>query len=92
MLIIAQVVALLVFAGVRALARVRRHQLARALTPSITWLNPFGAGGAALTGGLLLGVFAYWGWESAVNLNEETEGSASTPGQGRRSSRPSCCW
>jgi amino acid transporter len=26
-------------------------------------------------------VFAYWGWESAVNLNEETEGSSSTPGR-----------
>ena len=52
-----------------------------ALTPSITWLNPFGAGGAALTAGLLLGVFAYWGWESAVNLNEETEGASSTPGR-----------
>ena len=31
------------------------------------------AGSGALTGALLLGVFIYWGWESAVNLNEETE-------------------
>ena len=23
---------------------------------------------------MLLGIFIYWGWESAVNLNEETEG------------------
>ena len=30
--------------------------------------------------GLLTGVFIYWGWESAVNLNEETEGSATAPG------------
>ena len=52
-----------------------------ATTPEISWLNPFGAGGAALTGALLLGVFAYWGWESAVNLNEETEGASSTPGR-----------
>ena len=44
-------------------------------------MNPFAAGGAALTAGLLLGVFAYWGWESAVNLTEETEDSASTPGR-----------
>ncbi len=44
-----------------------------ATTPSLTWLNPFGEGGAALTAGLLLGVFAYWGWESAVNLTEETD-------------------
>jgi amino acid transporter len=51
------------------------------MSPSWSWLNPFGAGGAALTGGLLLGVFIYWGWESAVNLTEETQDSASTPGR-----------
>ena len=75
-------VSLLVFAGVALVPRGRRAT-ARSIgsTPSITWLNPFGAGGAALTGGLLLGVFAYWGWESAVNLTEETEDSASTPGR-----------
>jgi len=37
-------------------------------------------GSGALTGALLLGVFIYWGWESAVNLNEETEGDATAPG------------
>ena len=62
------------------------------LTPEWNWLDPFGAGGAALTGGLLLGVFAYWGWESAVNLTEETTrlrgGRPAGPGSGR----PSCCW
>jgi len=51
------------------------------INPSFSWLNPFGEGGAALTGGLLLGVFAYWGWESAVNLSEETTDSANTPGK-----------
>ena len=35
----------------------------------------------ALVLGLLTGVFIYWGWESAVNLNEETEDSDSAPGQ-----------
>ena len=29
---------------------------------------------------MLTGVFIYWGWESAVNLNEETEDSNSAPG------------
>ena len=90
-LIIAQVLALLVFAGV-ALVRGPSPAPARSTrSPRMSWLNPFGAGGAALTGGLLLGVFAYWGWESAVNLNEETEDSSSTPA-GPRSSPPSCCW
>ncbi|MGV8967762.1 MAG: APC family permease [Cellulomonas sp.] len=80
-LILAQVLALLVFA-VAALVQVLNGDAAPgAPTPSVSWFNPFGAGGAALTGGLLLGVFAYWGWESAVNLNEETEDSANAPGK-----------
>lgn len=75
-LIILQVIALLIFAVV-AIAKVGDD----GLTPSISWLNGFGEGGAALTGGLLLGVFAYWGWESAVNLTEETTNSSTTPGK-----------
>ena len=81
MLILLQVVSLLVFAGVAIGRVVAGTSSLDALTPSISWLNPFGAGGATLTAGLLLGVFAYWGWESAVNLTEETEDSASTPGR-----------
>ena len=80
-LIIAQVLALIAFAGTALYGGYRRDQRTRSITPEISWLNPFGAGGAALTGALLLGVFAYWGWESAVNLNEETEGASSTPGR-----------
>lgn len=80
-LILAQTAALLVF-GVIALVRgVSGDSPMGGLEPSWSWLNPFGAGGAALTGGLLLGVFAYWGWESAVNLTEETRDSTSTPGR-----------
>jgi amino acid transporter len=30
--------------------------------------------------GVLLGVFIYWGWESAVNLSEESEDSSRAPG------------
>jgi amino acid transporter len=80
-LILLQVVSLLVFSGVAIGRVVAGTSSLDALTPSITWLNPFGAGGATLTAGLLLGVFTYWGWESAVNLTEETEDSASAPGK-----------
>jgi amino acid transporter len=72
-LILAQTLALLVFAAV-AIGR-------GGLSPHWGWLDPFGAGGGALTGGLLLGVFAYWGWVSAVNLTEETRGSTAVPGR-----------
>lgn len=80
-LILAQVACLLVFVGV-ALYRVYEGTgKYDEIEPALSWLNPFGAGGAALTGGLLLGVFAYWGWESAVNLTEEVEDSATAPGR-----------
>lgn len=80
-LILAQVAFLLVFAVV-ALYRVYADTGTLGSTnPEIEWLNPFGEGGAALTGGLLLGVFIYWGWESAVNLTEEVENPVSAPGK-----------
>ncbi|MGY1690481.1 APC family permease [Geodermatophilus sp. SYSU D01105] len=80
-LILAQTLALLVFAAVAIVRGVTGDSPLGGLDPSWSWLNPFGAGGAALSGGLLLGVFAYWGWESAVNLTEETRDSTSTPGR-----------
>ncbi|MEV8593345.1 APC family permease [Streptomyces sp. NPDC052012] len=80
-LILAQVVCLLALAVV-ALYRVYAGTgTLDSLEPSMDWLNPFGAGGASLTAALLLGVFTYWGWESAVNLTEETEDSATAPGR-----------
>ncbi|MDQ4037020.1 MAG: APC family permease, partial [Actinomycetota bacterium] len=80
-LIVLQVLSLLVFAAVALFRAVGGDSSLDSIDPSFSWLNPFGEGGAALTGGLLLGVFAYWGWESAVNLSEETTNSKSTPGR-----------
>jgi amino acid transporter len=80
-LILAQTVALLVFAAVALVRGVSGDSPLGGLDPSWDWLNPFAEGGAALTGGLLLGVFAYWGWESAVNLTEETRDSRSSSGR-----------
>ena len=34
--------------------------------------------------GVLLAVFIYWGWDSPVTVNEETEDANETPGQGGR--------
>ena len=35
------------------------------------WINPFSQGVDALVAAMLLGVFAFWGWEAATNLSEE---------------------
>ncbi|MFE6905730.1 APC family permease [Streptomyces erythrochromogenes] len=80
-LVLLQTVCLFVFAGV-ALYRVYAGTASLdAVRPAAGWLDPFAAGGTALTGGLLLGVFVYWGWESAVNLTEETKDPSSAPGR-----------
>lgn len=38
---------------------------------SSDWLNPFSEGLDSLVAAMLLGVFAFWGWEAATNLAEE---------------------
>ncbi|MFI9209878.1 APC family permease [Streptomyces sp. NPDC053253] len=80
-LILAQVACLLIFVGVAFASVYDGTSKYDSVEPALSWLNPFGAGGAALTGGLLLGVFIYWGWESAVNLTEEVKDSATAPGK-----------
>ena len=81
-MIIAQVVALLVFAAVALIRVFGGTAPESSITPELSWLNPFALDdSAALIGGLLTGVFIYWGWESSVNLTEETEDSESAPGK-----------
>ncbi len=48
-----------------------------------TWFSPFGipGGSTALIDGVLLGVFIYWGWDSGVCVNEESENSSNGPGR-----------
>jgi amino acid transporter len=52
------------------------------LTPSWTWLNPFDI--SSLSGfmaGFTVMLFIYWGWDTAVSVNEETAQPEKTPGQ-----------
>jgi amino acid transporter len=75
-----QVGALLLF-GVVALVKVATGDaLARSIDPELSWLSPFGVEYSALLTGVLLAVFIYWGWESAVNLSEESRDSDRGPG------------
>jgi len=68
---------------VTALAKVYRSHPAGSVRPAWAWVNPFSIGStSALTAGLLLGVFIYWGWDSTLVVNEETRDSARTPGRG----------
>ncbi len=80
-LIVFQVLSLLTFAVVALVQVFTNTSAYESITPSWEWLNPFGGGWEGVTAGLLLGVFAYWGWESAVNLTEETTNSSQSPGK-----------
>ena len=80
-LVVVQVAALLGFVVVAAVRLERGDVGAGALSPSLSWLSPAGLEPESLVPGLLLGVFAYWGWESAVNLTEESSDSATAPGR-----------
>ena len=80
-MILAQVGALLLLAGV-ALGKVYAGDATpESIEPSFSWFNPFEIESRdALISRLLIGVFIYWGWESAVNLAEETKDSRTTSG------------
>src|SRR5580692_971416 len=50
--------------------------------PSISWFNPFAIGNfSSFTAGIVLMVFIYWGWDTAVAVNEETKDPGKTPGR-----------
>jgi amino acid transporter len=53
----------------------------QAIHPALSWFNPVGLSFSALSAGFLLAVFIYWGWDSAVAANEETENPAVNPGR-----------
>ena len=46
------------------------------------WLNPFAIHSwSAMAAGIALGVFFFWGWDTALNLNEESKDKSRTPGR-----------
>jgi amino acid transporter len=57
------------------------HPPAGSIKPSLDWLNPFAMSFSDLVVALLLAVFIYWGWDSGVAVNEESEDPAEGPGK-----------
>lgn len=80
-LVFAQVGALVVFVVAAAVRLATGTVGEEAITPSLSWLSPVGLDAESLISGVLLGVFIYWGWESAVNLTEESTNSTTAPGR-----------
>jgi amino acid transporter len=80
-LLTVEVIMLLVLSVV-ALVRVENgHHPAGSISPSFGWLLPTHITLSAFIGGLILMLFIYWGWDTAVSVNEETKDKNKTPGQ-----------
>ena len=79
-LLAAEIIALAIFAVV-ALWKVYVDSPAGSVEPSLSWINPFDIHStSALTAGVLVAVFIYWGWDSTVTVNEESNDPSRGPG------------
>src|SRR3954468_1926525 len=54
---------------------------AGSLHPSLSWLWPSGLSWSSITEAVLLAIFIYWGWDTAVSINEESDEPDRTPGR-----------
>ncbi|HEX3906606.1 MAG TPA: APC family permease [Mycobacteriales bacterium] len=73
---------LVVFAVVALLKVATGHAPATHVDPSWSWFNPFDIPSFSFfVAGLILMIFIYWGWDTAVTVNEETKDPARTPGR-----------
>jgi amino acid transporter len=80
-LLSAEVVTLALFA-VWALVKVAVTDVPGEVSPSLSWLNPLDAPSAGgFLDGLLLAIFIYWGWDSGVAVNEESQDRRHGPGR-----------
>ncbi len=75
-----EIVMLLVM-SVTALIKVGVSHPAGSLTPSFGWLLPTHITLSEFIGGIILMLFIYWGWDTAVSVNEETKDKTKTPGR-----------
>src|SRR6516225_2788104 len=76
-----EIVMLLVM-SVTALVRVfGSHPPPGSLHPSWSWLSPSHLPFSAFVSGLILMLFIYWGWDTALSVNEETADKSRTPGR-----------
>jgi amino acid transporter len=68
--------------SVVALAKVAFTDVPTEAGLSLGWLNPFNISSFnAMIDGVLLGIFIYWGWDSGVAVNEESQDSHTGPGR-----------
>jgi amino acid transporter len=72
---------MLVIFSVVAIVTVYTGSPAHAIQPQASWFNPFDMPFHDLIVALLLAIFIYWGWDSGVAVNEESEDANEGPGR-----------
>ena len=77
-----EVVMLAVFSAVALIRVATGNAPAGHLTPRWSWFDPFHIHSFSIfVAGILLMLFIYWGWDTAVAVNEETVDQRRTPGR-----------
>jgi len=77
-----EVVVLIIFAVVALVKVYGGSAEPYSLTPSLDWFNPFTLDfGSVIAPAMLVAIFIYWGWDTAVSVNEESADPAKTPGR-----------
>jgi amino acid transporter len=75
-------IGMLLVMSVTALVRVYgTHPPLGSLHPSFSWLSPSHLSFSAFVTGIILMLFIYWGWDTALSVNEETADKSRTPGR-----------
>jgi amino acid transporter len=76
-------VIILVLISVYALIKVyTSHALPESIHPSLSWFWPGGLDfGTVIAPAILIAIFIYWGWDTAVACNEESDDPGTTPGK-----------
>ncbi len=72
-----QLIILVIFSVV---AIVRAQGSGEHLAFSWSWFSPAGLGLSAFVAGLSGSIFAFWGWDTSLTVNEESKDSAKIPG------------
>jgi amino acid transporter len=73
---------MLIVLSVWALVKVGNGTAPGGLSPQWSWFNPLNIGNFGdFASGLILMVFIYWGWDTALAVNEETDDPGKTPGR-----------
>ena len=76
-----EVIMLAIFAVVALVDVYGGNPPAHSIHVHASWFNPFDLNFKDLIVAMLLGIFIYWGWDSGVSVNEESEDPNEGPGR-----------